>query len=1120
MKRQKHRINKANKAAGIKLTPVAVPVQASAVDAPQAAKAPPVVASVGPAKTDIDKNTSKPAAPVAPVSSVSMVSGPRSAGIRITPPQARLHADAVSAPPKPTAVPHHEDRTAPEPAKAPEHGKAAESDRASAKPEAMPNTAGVEVKVEHVNIEVAQEALQRAVVLSQKALDSMRHEYNLANQRAESLQSDLDSMRHEYNLACQRTEAAELSAEQILARLDQQFHAVHLTVGQIYAEHERMRRELGWVAYSLDHLSKRPASSLAYLAAGINRLLAPLTPRPVSLRPLADVEEGGVQPDGSVTWHFTGTDPHFALSAQYISGLRPGHYALSFELPKGTKGFEEPKLYFNTGNGYSEAEVAYLRPRQISPTRYIATFRVDRTVRELRFDPCATTGTLVLGQVQLRRPMLKRLALAPIYGVRTVVSKVGNAVWSAMPLQPHKRAALRNWLFTHLGFLFAYSATYKEWAQMAASGAIILKPKTSFVPLLSRTEPLAETPVKLIAFYLPQFHAIPENDEWWGKGFTEWTNVKPAKPKFEGHYQPHVPGELGYYNLLNPKVQERQAELAKQYGVGGFCFYFYWFAGKRLLEAPIENYLNNQNIDFPFCLCWANENWSRRWDGLDSELLISQKHSPEDDLAFIAYIAKYLRDPRYIRVDGKPLLMIYRPSDLPEAKKTVERWRTWCRENGIGEIYLGYTQSFERVDPALYGLDAAIEFPPNNSSPPDITNAVTPLHDKFEGRVYDWTSFVRRSESYETPAYKLFRGVCPSWDNTARRKTKGFIQANTAPVGYQNWLRNAIHDTVRRFTDKSERLVFVNAWNEWAEGAHLEPDQRYGYAWLEATRQAMLCTTTEALLLDNRQHQDKLAVIIHAFYSDVLAEIVAKLAHLDRADYKIFVTCPTAKQAEMQAVLKDCGADTVLLPMKNHGRDVLPFLSAVRQAFAEGYDTILKVHTKKSKHRADGDAWRAELYDSLMSSERVQRARDTFKSDPTVGLIGPAGHITPFSYYWGMNAGTTEALAERMGVDTGVISGLRFIAGTMFYARKEALMPILDLAITEADFEPEKGLVDGTFAHALERAFALSARAVGLRILDTDGIDCTTIDSSPMLEDYKYAERTNPDDLAALMGTS
>ena len=366
----------------------------------------------------------------------------------------------------------------------------------------------------------------------------------------------------------------------------------------------------------------------------------------------------------------------------------------------------------------------------------------------------------------------------------------------------------------------------------------VVDSNTAHAPLL-QAAPLAKKPVKLICFYLPQFHAIPENDAWWGQGFTEWTNVKSGQPQFVGHYQPHMPAELGYYDLLDPSVQRRQVELAKSYGVGGFCFYFYWFNGKRLLEAPLLNYLSDSSLTLPFCLCWANENWSRRWDGLDGDILIAQQHSTEDDLAFIRHVSRYMNDPRYIRVSGKPLLLVYRPNLLPSAKETVSRWRNWCRLSGIGEIYLAYTQSFETVDPSLYGFDAAVEFPPNNSAPPKITANVSPKGKDFGSTVYDWRAFVERSENYETPNYTLFRSVCPAWDNTARRNNRSTIFLNSTPALFQHWLENAIRDTNLHRTNPDENLIFVNAWNEWSEGAHLEPDQRYGYAYLEAARRAL-----------------------------------------------------------------------------------------------------------------------------------------------------------------------------------------------------------------------------------------------------------------------------------------
>lgn len=371
-----------------------------------------------------------------------------------------------------------------------------------------------------------------------------------------------------------------------------------------------------------------------------------------------------------------------------------------------------------------------------------------------------------------------------------------------------------------------------------------------YIPRLSADIEPVDKAVRVIAFYLPQFHSIPENDKWWGKGFTEWSNVKPAESQFEGHYQPHLPDDsLAYYNLLDGTTQGKQVDLAKQYGIEGFCFYLYWFTGHKLLQQPVENYLADPSLDLPFCVCWANENWSRRWDGLDQDLLIEQHYSEKDDIEFIVDAAKYLRDPRYIRINGKPVLLVYRPSLFPDIKSTAARWRTWCSNNGLGEIYLIYPQSFETVDPAEYGFDAACEFPPNNSSPPNITNKFVPLVKDFKSTVYDWRVFLNRSEKYTDPSYTLFRSANPSWDNTARKKNKGTVFQNSCPKLFEKWLTNAFVHTLQQKTSNDEKIIFINAWNEWAEGAHLEPDQRYGYAWLQAVRDAH-----KTALLGNARH--------------------------------------------------------------------------------------------------------------------------------------------------------------------------------------------------------------------------------------------------------------------------
>lgn len=358
-----------------------------------------------------------------------------------------------------------------------------------------------------------------------------------------------------------------------------------------------------------------------------------------------------------------------------------------------------------------------------------------------------------------------------------------------------------------------------------------------YVPINEQNVDPADVLVKAIAFYLPQFHPIPENDAWWGEGFTEWTNVTKAQPNFVGHYQPHIPGELGYYDLRQPEVQKRQVELAKKYGVYGFCFYYYWFAGKRLLERPLDQYLADPDLDLPFCLCWANENWTRRWDGLEHEILIGQTHNEQEYLHFIQDISPNFLDPRYIRVDGKPMLLVYRIDLLPNPQKAAEIWRAECKRKGLGEIYLVAVQSFTITDPRPYGFDAAVQFPPHNLGDTG-QKSLKITNPKFKGRVFDYKSAVNTMLQGGADGYTLFKTVMPSWDNTARRQNEANIFINATPSAYKNWLENVVTYTIQNLPWK-KRFVFINAWNEWAEGTHLEPDRRYGYAYLQATADAI-----------------------------------------------------------------------------------------------------------------------------------------------------------------------------------------------------------------------------------------------------------------------------------------
>lgn len=346
-----------------------------------------------------------------------------------------------------------------------------------------------------------------------------------------------------------------------------------------------------------------------------------------------------------------------------------------------------------------------------------------------------------------------------------------------------------------------------------------------------------EEDVKVLAFYLPQFHPIPENDRWWGKGFTEWSRVTRARPQFAGHYQPHLPERLGFYDLRLPEVRARQADLARAHGIHGFCYYYYWFGAKTLLERPLTEMLATGVPDFPFCLCWANENWTRRWDGAERDVLIEQHYGPELDAALIEDLMPYFRDPRYLRVRGAPILLVYRANAIPEPLATTARWRRAARERGLPDLHLVAALTFGLGDPLRLGFDAAVEFPPHGESLLENLCAVDEVDPEFEGTIYDFGAVVSRRLALPTPPFPLYRTAMPGWDNTPRRGRQAVVFHGASPGAYEEWLRALVKAARRGHPD--QRLVFVNAWNEWAEGAHLEPDTRFGTAYLEATRRAL-----------------------------------------------------------------------------------------------------------------------------------------------------------------------------------------------------------------------------------------------------------------------------------------
>ncbi len=362
-------------------------------------------------------------------------------------------------------------------------------------------------------------------------------------------------------------------------------------------------------------------------------------------------------------------------------------------------------------------------------------------------------------------------------------------------------------------------------------------------------------PVKLIAFYLPQFHEIAENNEWWGEGFTEWTNTRKAKALFEGHYQPREPLNDNYYNLLDPAARDWQAEIAEQFGIYGFCYYHYWFKGKMLLEKPFEQVLKTGQPNIPFCLSWANEPWTRNWDGGENSILMPQDYGNEADWEeHFYYLLSAFKDKRYIRIDNKPVFVIYRSISIPCCDEMLEFWNVLAKRNGLDGIFFVTTLAGFEIDNKNRLFQAQIEFEPMHT----IVHYL-PYHwqvvRKIKKTARDWlisrdyylpASFLY-TINYDSlwklilkrkpPVKKTFPGAFIDWDNSARKKKEALIITGASPDKYETYMRKQICRAQEVY--RSE-FLFINAWNEWAEGAYLEPDQRFEYKYLEATRKALV----------------------------------------------------------------------------------------------------------------------------------------------------------------------------------------------------------------------------------------------------------------------------------------
>ncbi len=596
---------------------------------------------------------------------------------------------------------------------------------------------------------------------------------------------------------------------------------------------------------------------------------------------------------------------------------------------------------------------------------------------------------------------------------------------------------------------------------------------------------------KLIAFYLPQFHTFPENDEWWGKGFTEWTNTRKALPRFKGHYQPREPhDDIGYYDLSKIETLKKQAKLVKQHGIYGLCLYYYWFSGKKLMETPIDLLMEHPEIDLNFCLCWANENWTRTWDGLNKNILIEQKYREEDIKQYIVDIKPYVMDSRYIKINGKPIFMVYNPSAIPDCKSVFEGWRKYAIEEGIGEISIWICKEpgenaveykFEEF------VDKMVEFPPRNMGYSEIV--VDGVVDN--GYIFDYSKLVDiLKEKHKSDAdSKVYRCAMMGWDNSARRKTGYTVFDNFNINKFYEWVKDNICES-RKLYPKEERFTFINAWNEWAEGTCLEPDKKYGYSNINAVSSALCNIDFNPSIIWNNPNikgeKCRLAVQAHVFYPDLMNELTEYMNNIPEP-FDCYITTNDMEKAEaiFECIKNNINARKAeIFVAENRGRDVAPFIIQLsKHIFKENYEYFCHIHTKKSKHFENGDEWRHYLLDNLLGSkDYVKSILDRMDIDNKVGLIYPKTYPKIETWIvWGENIEISRDLMNRLNLTPEYDEKPEFPAGNMFWARTEAVKQMFEVGFKFDDFPEEAGQLDLTLAHAIERSWYYIAKANGYK---------------------------------------
>ena len=634
--------------------------------------------------------------------------------------------------------------------------------------------------------------------------------------------------------------------------------------------------------------------------------------------------------------------------------------------------------------------------------------------------------------------------------------------------------------------------------------------------------------IKPIALYLPQFHTFPENDQWWGEDFTEWVNVKKAVPRFEGHEQPRVPHEnIGYYDLSDVNVLKKQAIIAKEHGVYGFGIYYYWFSGKKLMEKPLNLLLEHKEIEIPYFLIWANENWTRTWDGKADDVLIQQDYSTDDPKQFILDLKAFLLDERYIRIDGKPVVGLYNPAEIPDLEIVLQQWRNTAREEEIGEIYILSCASSATAQQLhiLHLIDGEYEFPPRLKG--NVFAQERP--DKRVSFNYKQLVEEERNLKPYTHAIDLFRGAMLNWDNSARKQYNYNCWDKFDFELFYYWLQEEIVYS-RKYLPEDKRFVFINAWNEWDEGTYLEPDQAHGYKAINTLSNAIynLPYHMESPFSPNipliigagvsNNVWDKeltkkplIAVQAHIFYEDLVASVTEYINNIT-VPYDLYITTTSAQKKDVirrYVSIHSTAKHIQIEVTDNRGRDVIPFMSQMEPVITQ-YKYFCHIHTKKSKHTPNlGDTWREYLYQNLLGSRSVvSEILALFESNPQIGLIFPENiDLIQNNVEWGGNKAIARQLFKRLNINYTLPEKIMFPAGDMFWGRVSAVKNLFATRFYRDLVPEERGQVDKTIMHAIERSWVCIADANGYTYQTTRSIE----DNRPIWEHKNTSAPILPD---------